>query len=52
MGKSKKAKTAAGQVKALPKRAPFRKVCTTCRSSWLGDLVYDCGHDTLIEQDI
>jgi hypothetical protein len=53
MGKPKgKAKTAAGQVKVIPKRAPFRKVCTTCRSSWLGDLLYSCGHDTLIEQNI
>lgn len=53
MGKPKgKAKTAAGQVKVIPKRAPFRKVCSTCHSSWLGDLIYDCGHDTITEQDI
>jgi hypothetical protein len=51
MGKPK-AKTATGQIKIIPKRAPFRKVCTTCRSSWLGDLIYGCGHDTLVEQDI
>lgn len=48
----KKAKTAAGQVKIIPKRKPFRKTCTTCRSSWLGDLLYSCGHDTLVETDI
>lgn len=53
MGKPKgKAKTAIGQVKIIPKRAPFRKVCTTCRTSWMGDLLYSCGHDTIIEQDI
>lgn len=53
MGKSKgKAKTAAGQVKVVPTRAPFRKVCTTCGSSWLGNLIYDCGHGTVVEQDI
>ena len=53
MGKPKgKAKTAAGQVKIIPKRAPFRKVCTTCRASWMGDLIYSCGHDTIVEQDI
>lgn len=48
----KKAKTAAGQVKVIPKRPPFRKTCATCRSSWLGDLLYSCGHDTLVESDI
>jgi hypothetical protein len=47
-----KAKTAAGQVKIIPKRAPFRKVCTTCRTSWMGDLLFSCGHDTIVEQDI
>jgi hypothetical protein len=53
MGKPKgKAKTAAGQVKVIPKRAPFRKVCSTCHSSWLGDLIYDCGHNDFVEQDI
>ncbi len=53
MGKGKgKAKTAAGQVKIIPKRAPFRKVCTTCRTSWMGDLLFSCGHDTIVEQDI
>ena len=46
------AKTAAGQFKIVPKRAPFRKTCTTCGSSWLGDLIYDCGHDAVVEQDI
>jgi hypothetical protein len=48
----KKAKTAIGQVKVKPKRPPFRKTCTTCRASWLGDLLYSCGHDTLVETDI
>lgn len=53
MAKGKgKAKTATGQVKITPKRAPFRKVCTVCNSSWIGDLIYDCGHDTIVEQDI
>jgi hypothetical protein len=53
VGKGKgKAKTAAGQVKIIPKRAPFRKVCTTCRTSWMGDLLFSCGHDTIVEQDI
>jgi len=53
MGKSKgKAKTAIGQAKVAPKRPRFRKICTTCRSSWLGDLAFSCGHDTIIEQDI
>jgi hypothetical protein len=53
MGKpKKKAKTAIAQVKIKPKRPPFRKTCTTCRSSWLGDLLYSCGHDTLVETDI
>lgn len=53
MGKGKgKAKTAAGQVKVTPKRAPFRKTCTTCGTSWLGDLLFDCGHGTVVEQDI
>jgi hypothetical protein len=53
VGKPKgKAKTAIGQVKIIPKRAPFRKVCTTCRTSWMGDLLFSCGHDTIVEQDI
>ena len=47
-----KAKTAVGQVKIVPKRAPFRKTCTICGSSWLGDLIYDCGHGAVVEQDI
>jgi hypothetical protein len=52
MGKGKKAKTAAGQVKVIPKRAPFRCVCNTCHSSWIGGLLYDCGHNDFVEVDI
>lgn len=48
MGKSKK-KTA---TKSLPQRAPYRKTCTTCGNSWLGNIIYSCGHDTIVETDI
>lgn len=53
MSKGKgRSKTPSAPVKEMPKRAPFRKTCTTCGASWLGDLIYDCGHGTVIEQDI
>jgi len=52
MGKGKKAKTAAGQVKALPKRAPYRCTCNTCGMSWIGGITYHCDHNDFVEQDI
>lgn len=53
MGKPKgKAKTAAGQIKITPKRAPYRCTCNVCGSSWVGGLLYNCGHDDYVEQDI
>jgi len=53
MGKPKgKSRAPTAPVKEVPKRAPFRKTCTTCGSSWLGELIYDCGHGNVIEQDL
>ena len=53
MGKPKgKAKTAIGQVKVIPKRPPYRCTCNVCGMSWIGGLLYNCGHDDYVEKDI
>ena len=53
MGKPKgKAKTAIGQVKIIPKRPPYRCTCNVCGMSWVGGLLYNCGHDDYVEKDI
>jgi hypothetical protein len=53
VGKGKgKAKTAAGQVKVIPKRPPYRCTCNVCGMSWVGGLLYNCGHDDYVEKDI
>ncbi len=53
MGKGKgKAKTAIGQVKVIPKRPPYRCTCNVCGMSWVGGLLYNCGHDDYVEKDI
>jgi hypothetical protein len=53
VGKPKgKAKTAIGQVKIIPKRPPYRCTCNVCGMSWVGGLLYNCGHDDYVEKDI
>ena len=53
MGKGEgKAKTAIGQVKVVPKRPPYRCTCNVCGMSWVGGLLYNCGHDDYVEKDI
>jgi hypothetical protein len=53
VGKPKgKAKTAIGQVKVIPKRPPYRCTCNVCGMSWIGGLLYNCGHDDYVEKDI
>ena len=53
MAKGKgKAKTAIGQVKVIPKRPPYRCTCNVCGMSWVGGLLYNCGHDDYVEKDI
>jgi hypothetical protein len=47
-----KAKTAIGQVKVIPKRPPYRCTCNVCGMSWVGGLLYNCGHDDYVEKDI
>jgi len=53
VGKPKgKAKTAIGQVKIIPKRPPYRCTCNVCGMSWVGGLLYNCGHGDYVEKDI
>ena len=52
MAKGKKAKTAIGQVKVVPKRPPYRCSCNTCGMSWVGGLTDHGDRDNYTETDI